>query len=97
MDNFKNKYILHDNARIHHYTKLKKYCSDNKINLIYTPPYSPEFNPIELVFSEIKTIFRKLEHKKLETDIIISIAGVNTNNFQNYYNHSLKFIHEYRN
>ena len=97
VDNFRNISILHDNARIHHYTKLKEYCLDNKINLIYTPAYSPEFNPIELVFSEIKTIFRKLEHENLEKDIITSINNVNTNNFNNYYNHSLKFIHEYRN
>ena len=39
VDNFRNRSILHDNARIHHYTKLKEYCLDNKINLIYTPAY----------------------------------------------------------
>jgi len=94
---FRNRCILHDNARIHHYTKLKEYCLDNNINLIYTPAYSPEFNPIELVFSEIKTIFRKLEHENLDIDILTSIACVNTNNFKNYYNHSLKFINKYRN
>ena len=88
VDVFTNKSILHDNARIHHYNKLKEFCTNNNITLIYTPAYSPEFNPIELVFSEIKNIFRKLEHNNLEEDIEISINNVNS---------SLEFINKYRN
>ena len=94
---FKNKNILHDNARIHHYKILKEFCKNNDIRLIYTPAYSPEFNPIELVFSEIKTNFRKLKHENLEEDINTSINNVNTDNFIKYYNHSLKFFDKYRN
>lgn len=36
---FKNRCILHNNARIDHYKKLKEYCIDNNIHLIYTPAY----------------------------------------------------------
>ena len=46
----KNINLVQDNVRIHHSKKVKEFCKDNNINLIYNPPYSPEFNPIELIF-----------------------------------------------
>lgn len=42
-----------DNAAIHKAEILKKLLLD-KINIIYTAAYSPELNPIELIWSEIK-------------------------------------------
>lgn len=51
--------IIIDNARIHHYWKFKKYI--NKITnsaIIYNVPYSPETNPIEKIFKDIKKILR---------------------------------------
>jgi len=61
------------------------------------PPYTPQFNPIELVFSELKLIFRKLKHKNLIEDINYSINNVNVNNFIKYVNHSLSYINNYKN
>ena len=51
----KNRNLVQDNARIHHSKKVKDFCKDNNINLIYNPPYSPEFNPIELIFNKLRT------------------------------------------
>jgi transposase len=52
--------IFLDNARIHHYTKLKEYIKENsKYNFIYNVPYSPQYNPIEYMFSELKAKLRK--------------------------------------
>ena len=45
-DTLKNKTLLLDNAKIHHYKKAKQYCDDNNINLLYLPAYTPEYNPI---------------------------------------------------
>ncbi|AYV83338.1 MAG: hypothetical protein Hyperionvirus6_19 [Hyperionvirus sp.] len=41
-----------DNARIHHYTKLKEYLGNNDMQdkIIYNVPYHPEYNPIEYIF-----------------------------------------------
>ena len=49
----------------------------NNINLLYTPAYSPEFNPIEETFSEIKRIFRK---ENDHSNLILSINN-SINNF----------------
>jgi transposase len=34
--------------------------------VLYLPPYSPDFNPIENVFSKWKTLVRKLKLRKVE-------------------------------
>ena len=35
--------------------------------VIYLPPYSPDLNPIEMVFSKLKTLVRKLKVRTRET------------------------------
>jgi len=47
-----NQVFLMDNASIHK--------NLNNTNILYTPPYSPEFNAIELCFSKVKRYFRNL-------------------------------------
>ena len=34
--------------------------------LLYLPPYSPDFNPIELAFSKLKTSLRKAAARKVD-------------------------------
>ena len=97
-NNFYNNTILHDNLRVHHANLLKDYCKSTKINLLYTPAYSPDFNPIERVFSELKRNFRKIEHhNNLKDNIITIINNFNNDNLIKYYNCSLKYIYQYRN
>ena len=38
---------------------------DLKINVVYLPPYSPDLNPIEKMWSKIKSILRKLKARDL--------------------------------
>jgi len=35
-------------------------------NVIYLPPYSPDFNPIETVFSQIKSELRDLKVRSVD-------------------------------
>ena len=42
--------ILLDNAAIHKTPSVRAACQDKGYRLLFTPPYSPEFNPIEMVF-----------------------------------------------
>lgn len=54
-----NSVILLDNISFHHSQVVKTLCLENKWNLLYTPPYSPQFNPIEGIFSIIKRTYYK--------------------------------------
>ena len=48
-----------DNASWHKTKKVKDFCEKNSITLFFLPPYSPEFNPIERVWSFLKSKVRQ--------------------------------------
>jgi len=48
-----------DNASWHKTEAVTNYINDNNITLLFLPPYSPEFNPIERVWSFIKSKIRQ--------------------------------------
>ena len=54
-----NSIILLDNVRFHHSKMVYEYANTKNWILIFTPPYSPWFNPIENIFSVVKNYFRK--------------------------------------
>ncbi len=39
--------IIMDNAKPHHDARVRPSCEARGVRLIYLPPYSPDFNPIE--------------------------------------------------
>ena len=57
-----NRYILFDNDPKHKSNKSMNFLSKNKIKFIDFPPYSPDLNPIENIFSILKQNIQK--HKK---------------------------------
>ena len=57
MKTFKGKdiIIILDNASFHNCKKVKRYLRNNKmVHLLYLPPYSPEYNPVELIWKWLK-------------------------------------------
>ena len=51
----KNSVLVMDNARIHHNVKIISIVEEFGGRVLFLPPYSPDFNPIELAFSVIKS------------------------------------------
>ncbi len=58
--------VIMDNMRTHHAKEVRKVIDSLKINVIYLPPYSPDFNPIEKMWSKIKSGLRKLKIRDSE-------------------------------
>ena len=88
------KYILLDNARIHHYKKLKNIlCNFTNIEFIFNIPYSPEYNPIEHFFNELKNIIKKVNLNNIDTvnKLNMIISSIDGNHFKNYFKKSLTF------
>lgn len=48
-----------DNATWHKTKEVKEFCKNNNITLLFLPPYSPEYNPIERVWSFLKSKVRQ--------------------------------------
>jgi len=49
-----------DNATWHKSQVVKDFCQKNNITFIFIPPYSPEFNPIERIWSYLKSKVRQV-------------------------------------
>jgi transposase len=55
----KGAVVLMDNVSFHHCITVTNFLSERGINILYTPPYSPWFNPIEMCFSVVKRSYYK--------------------------------------
>jgi transposase len=51
--------LVMDNASFHHTEKIKDMCLNVSVNLAYLPPYSPDLNPIEEFFAELKAYIKQ--------------------------------------
>lgn len=64
-------HIIMDNCATHRNQGgqiLGEYLDDIGCVLLYLPTYSPELNPIELVFNKLKTILHRVEYRDLLRD-----------------------------
>ena len=53
--------VLMDNVRFHHCKDTLESLHRRGVDVLFTPPYSPWFNPIELCFSVIKRKYYETE------------------------------------
>ena len=75
--------LLLDNVAFHHSSSFKSMCDAVGIELLYVPPYSPWFNPIEMVFSIVKREFYRTRH------ITSSWAKVTQSHLRSFFDKSL--------
>lgn len=59
-----NDIIVMDNMRSHHAKAVKQILDSSGIKYLYLPPYSPDLNPIEKMWSKIKAYLRKIKVRK---------------------------------
>lgn len=86
--------IILDNCSIHKAAIVTEFINKQKnIKFVYNVPYSPQSNPIEFVFKDIKAFLKK--HKITPTNIIKytkdAFKNINGKNIKQYFNHSLNF------
>lgn len=51
--------VVMDNLPAHKITGVRQAIETAGATLLYLPPYSPDFNPIEMAFSKLKALIRK--------------------------------------
>ena len=54
-----------DNLSVHHSKKVKSFCDKKDLPLIFNLAYSPEYNPIENVFSLVKNRYKRDKHQSM--------------------------------
>ena len=58
--------VILDNLSSHKGPRVRKMIEGAGASLRYLPPYSPDFNPIELAFSKLKALLRKAAERTIE-------------------------------
>ena len=51
--------LIMDNCAIHKKDELLPLCAEAGVILLFLPPYSPDYNPIEYSFAEFKRLLRR--------------------------------------
>lgn len=89
---YTNHYFLMDNVNFHKSKFIQQLLSVSTNKLLYIPPYSPQYNPIEEVFSQIKSYIKECTNNNVIKKFIKSIKKVKKNNLVNYYKHSFNIM-----
>ena len=58
--------VIMDNLSSHKGPRVSKLIEAAGARLLYLPPYSPDFNPIENAFSKLKALLRKAAERTVE-------------------------------
>lgn len=61
--------VIMDNLRVHKVNGVRQAIEDKGASVLYLPPYSPDMNPIEMLWSKIKAFLRK--EKARDADLLI--------------------------
>lgn len=90
------KTLIMDNLPAHHAKSIKQFLQSHNIAYLFTPPYSPEFNPIEEAFSKTKHVVSQEQPRTLETLEQAFRKGLKTvtgDDAINYINHSYNYVY----
>jgi transposase len=52
--------VVMDNLHLHKSRRVKQIIEEAGAEILFLPPYSPDFSPIEEAFSKVKGILRRL-------------------------------------
>ena len=82
--------VVLDNLSVHKVEGLAEIVETHGARLLYLPPYSPDFNPIELAFSKLKTWLRTAKARTrdlLENAIRTAAEWITGQDAKNWFDH----------
>jgi len=82
--------VILDNLAAHKVDGVQRLVESTGARLLYLPPYSPDFNPIEQAWSKIKQLLRAAKARTietLETAIADALAAITRDNARAWFAH----------
>ena len=80
--------VIMDNLPAHKVKGVREAIEGAKARLLYLPPYSPDFNPIEMAFSKLKALIRKAAPRTVD-ELLATLGSIvgrfNQNECINYF------------
>ena len=92
-----NSVIILDNARIHHNQEWISVIEELGGRVLFLPPYSPDFNPIELAFAYIKQWLKRWKDFVSNCDdpiypLVLACAQVTPELAKSFFEKSIYFV-----
>ncbi len=93
--------LVMDNASIHRSERIEQMCAEAGVRLLFLAPYSPDMNPIEEFFAELKTFMRKERHNHIElyeedfeafVRLAVDIVGSRRASAEGHFRHSRLYV-----
>jgi transposase len=82
--------VVMDNLSAHKGKRVKEIIEKRGCELLYLPPYSPDFNPIEEAFSKVKGLLRKAAARSREALVEAmgaALAAVGASDARSFFEH----------
>ena len=82
--------VVLDNLAAHKVEGVRQLVESRGAQLLYLPPYSPDFNPIEQAWSKLKQLLRGVKARvldQLEPAIAQTMAAITPQNAQAFFRH----------
>jgi transposase len=79
-----------DNLSAHHASRIEEVAGERGAAVIWLAPYSPDFSPIELMWSKIKGAMRSAKartREELERALALALALVTTTDCRGWFTH----------
>ncbi len=88
--------VVLDNLRVHKAPGLAEVVEKRGARLLFLPPYSPDFTPVELAFSKLKTFLRTAQARTREALTIAwraALAWISEEDAKNWFDHCGYHVH----
>lgn len=82
--------IVLDNLRAHRASRIEEIAASCGASVLWLPPYSPDFSPIELMWSKVKAYLRKVKartQEELEKAIAEALKTITIGDCLNWFRH----------
>lgn len=82
--------IVLDNLTAHRASRIEEIAAHCKAEVLWLPPYSPDYSPIELMWSKVKGYLRKVKARtqiELEKAIAEALKNITVNDCLNWFRH----------
>lgn len=82
--------IVLDNLGAHRASRIEAIALSCGARVIWLPPYSPDFSPIELMWSKVKTYLRRVKartQEELEKAIAAALETITASDCENWFRH----------
>ena len=89
--------LVLDNLPVHHLDGLEAELAKRGVEVLFLPPYSPDFSPIEHAWSKLKTTLRRDQARTpeaLEQALKTALDGITGDDAKAWFNHGGYHVHQ---